>query len=90
MSNKYLEKIAGFGAAKAAFGKFTRAVKGTDASDLKASLKSTPVNRDNLAARVDLSKRYKAARNQTYAARGAVGAAGAIAVGGAAAATKKD
>lgn len=94
MTNKYLDKIAGVremaGAAKTGAQKFTRAFKGTDAADMKDLLKRTPVDRDNLAARVDIQKRLKDATRQMYAARGAVGAGAAGAVAGAAKLAKGD
>lgn len=84
MQNKYLEKIAGkMDTVKAGAGKFARAFKGVDMKDAKEALKRTPVNKENLAARVDLTKKFKAARNQTLGARGAAGVAG-IATGAAA------
>lgn len=86
-----MNKTAGAAdAVKAGVGKFTRAFKGTDVKDMEALLKRAPVNREGLAARVDLGKRLSSAKKQTALARGSVGAVGAaVGTGAIAAATKK-
>ena len=93
MSNIYLEKIASkMEAMKAGAKKFGRAVSGADAKESGEALKRAQGlgKKIPLRQKMELGKMHAADKKNMYLARGAVGATGAAAVGGAAAAAKKD